>query len=127
MIKISLKDNNFQMAKNLISVPYASAVGVYNNLTSDSKTPATLNSNSTVAVAEAATSISTGLTNNKFLDYFFLPLGMTVLIILIFKSQILKFEKWIKKRREEFFKYKAHKNLQLKIAKIKDKELFLSK
>jgi hypothetical protein len=126
LIKISLKDNNFQMAKNLISVPYASAVSVYHNLTFDSKAPATLNSNSTVVVAEATAGVSTGLTNNIFLDYFFLPLVITVLIVLVFKSHILKFGQWIDERKSKYYKYKAHKNLQFKIAKIKAKDFFLS-
>jgi hypothetical protein len=79
------------------------------------------------AVAGAATSVSTGLTNNIFLDSFFLPLVITVLIIWIFKSNILKFEEWIDKRKKEYYEYKAHKTLQLKIAKIKAKEFFRSK
>lgn len=76
------------------------------------------------AVAGAATDVSTGLTNNIFLDSFFLPLMITLLIILLFKSHIIKFEEWLDLRKKEYQIYKSKKILQLKIVKIKTKEFF---
>lgn len=73
-----------------------------------------------------ATSVSTGLTNNLFLDSFFLPLMITLAIIWVFKSHIIRFEEWLDARKREYQKYRARKLLQLKIAKIKMQE-FLRK
>jgi uncharacterized repeat protein (TIGR01451 family) len=75
-------------------------------------------------VAGAATEISTGLTNNIFLDSFFLPLVLTCLIIWLIKSHIIKFEEWLDLRRKQYRIYKSRKTLQLKIARIKTKEFF---
>ena len=76
------------------------------------------------AVAGAATAVSTGLTNNIFLDSFFLPLMISLLIIWLLKSRIIKFEEWLDLRKKEYQIYKSKKILQLKIAKIKTRELF---
>jgi len=76
------------------------------------------------AVAGAATAVSTGLTNNIFLDSFFLPLIISLLIIWFFKSRIIKFEEWLDLRKKEYQIYKSKKILQLKIVKIKTRELF---
>lgn len=70
----------------------------------------------------AVTSVSTGLTNNLFLDSFFLPLVITLLIIWIFKSHIFKFEEWSDLRKKEYREYRTRKLLQLKITKIKTQE-----
>jgi len=75
-------------------------------------------------VAGAATEISTGLTNNIFLDSFFLPLVLTCFVIWLIKSHIVKFEEWLDLRKKQYRVYKSRKTLQLKIAKIKTKEFF---
>lgn len=75
-------------------------------------------------VAGAATAVSTGLTNNIFLDSFFLPLMISLLIVWLLKSRIIKFEEWLDLRKKEYQIYKSKKILQLKIAKIKTRELF---
>lgn len=79
------------------------------------------------AVAGTATGVSTGLTNNIFLDSFFLPLVLTLLIIWIFRSRIIKFEEWLDSRKEEYQRYKTEKLLKLKIAQIKAKEFLQRK
>lgn len=79
---------------------------------------------SKTAVAGAATNITTGLTNNIFLDSFLLPLMITLLIVWLFKSHIIKFEEWLDSGKKEYRIYKSKKILQLKIAKIKAEELF---
>jgi len=71
-----------------------------------------------------ATTISTGLTNNLFLDSFLLPLLATLLLIWLFKSKIVRFEEWLDRRKGQYNVFKSKKNLQLKIAKIKAKEFF---
>jgi len=76
------------------------------------------------AVAGAATAVSTGLTNNIFLDSFFLPLMISLLIVWLLKSRIIKFEEWLDLRKKEYQIYKSKKILQLKIVKIKTRELF---
>jgi len=76
------------------------------------------------AVAGAATAVSTGLTNNIFLDSFFLPFMISLLIIWLFKSRVIKFEEWLDLRKKEYQIYKSKKILQLKIIKIKTRELF---
>lgn len=69
-------------------------------------------------------SIPTGFTDNIFLDFFFLPLLISLTIIWFFRFQIIKFEKWLDQKKEEYRKYRAEKILGLKIAKIKAREFF---
>ncbi len=76
------------------------------------------------AVVAGATTISTGWTNNIFFDSFLLPLLVTLLIVWLFKSRIIKFEEWLDLRKKEYQTFKSKKILQLKIAKIKAKEFF---
>jgi uncharacterized repeat protein (TIGR01451 family) len=75
------------------------------------------------SVAGAATSVSTGLTNNLFFDSFFLPLLATLLIIWFFRSPIVGLEKWLDVKKKGYQDYKSGKNLRLKIAEIRNKEL----
>jgi uncharacterized repeat protein (TIGR01451 family) len=82
---------------------------------------------SKAAVAGIATSVSTGLTNNIFLDSFFFPLIAALLIVWLFKSRIIRFEEWLDLRKKNCQTYKSKKALQFKIAKIKTKELFRQK
>lgn len=78
------------------------------------------------AVAGAATSVSTGLTNNLLFDSFFLPLVITLLIIFLFKSRIIQFDRWIDQNKKIYQEYSSKKLLKLKIAQIKARE-FLGK
>lgn len=73
-----------------------------------------------------ATDVSTGLTNNLFLDSFFLPFLFASAGVWVFKSRIIRFEEWRDDRGKEYQKFHADKLLQLKIAKIKARE-FLQK
>jgi hypothetical protein len=91
----------------------------YNNLVAVSDTAKII---VTKRTGGAATSVSTGLTNNLFLDSFFLPLVITLSTIWIFKSHIIKFEEWLDLRQKEYRKYRAKKLLQLKITQIKIQE-----
>jgi len=71
------------------------------------------------AVAGAATGISTGLTNNPFLDSFLLPLVIALIIIWLFKSHILQIEEWLDLRKKKYQEYHSQKLLKLKVAQIK--------
>jgi hypothetical protein len=82
---------------------------------------------SRTAVAGTATQAPTGLTNNLFLDSFFLPLLITLLIIWLLKSHILKFEEWLDERKRQYQIYRSNKMLQLRIAQAKAKEYFQQK
>ena len=74
------------------------------------------------AQARKPTEISTGLTNNFFLDSFLLPLLIALAFLWIFKSRIFQVEKWLDLRKEKYQRYQAEKLLQLKIKRIKIKE-----
>jgi uncharacterized repeat protein (TIGR01451 family) len=76
------------------------------------------------AVAGIATQVPTGLTNNFFFDSFFLPLLITLLIIWLLKSRILKLEEWLDARKKQYQVYRSDKMLRLRIAQAKAKELF---
>jgi len=76
------------------------------------------------AVAGIATKVPTGLTNNFFFDSLFLPLLLTLLIVWLLKSRILKLEEWIDLRKKQYQTYKSGKLLQLRIAQEKAKEFF---
>jgi uncharacterized repeat protein (TIGR01451 family) len=92
----------------------------YNTLLSNSDTAKIIVSGGT----GVPTNVPTGLTNNLFVDSFFLPLVMATLIIWVFKAHIVNFEKWVDLRKKEYDEYKARKILQIKIAEIKTKEFF---
>lgn len=77
---------------------------------------------SKTAVAGAATAVVTGLTDNIFFDSFLLPSLITLLIVWLFKSRIIKFEEWLDSRKREYQIYKSKKILKIKIAKAKVKE-----
>jgi len=90
---------------------------------STSSNIATVNVSKT-KVAGAVTDISTGLTNNIFLDMFLLPLIFALILFWLFKSHIIKFEERIDNRKKEYQEYKSKKLLQFKIAKEKIKDSF---
>lgn len=89
---------------------------VYNTLFSTSDTAKVLVYKAT---GGGPTTVPTGLTNNFFLDSFFLPSVISFLIIWLFKSHIINFEEWVDLRKNEFHSYKARKTLD----EIRAKEL----
>lgn len=76
------------------------------------------------AVPGVVPSVPTGFANNVFLDFFFLPLLISLTIIWFFRFHIIKFEKWLDQKKKEYRKYRAEKILELKIAQIKAREFF---
>ena len=101
---------------NLGQTTLINSVLVYNNLVAQTDTAKIIVTKTT---GGPATSVSTGLTNNLFLDSFFLPLTIALAIIWAFKSHIIRFEEWLDARKRAYQEYRAKKLLQMKIAKIK--------
>jgi hypothetical protein len=70
-----------------------------------------------------ASTISTGLTNNFWVDSFFLPLLLTLICIWLWKSGMLfGIEKWINSKSKTRKDYKAEKELKNRIALIQETE-----
>ena len=70
-----------------------------------------------------ASSISTGLTNNFWVDSFFLPLMLSLLGIWMWKSgMFLGLEKWLGNQKKKSKFYGAQKELNARIAKIQKTE-----
>ncbi len=70
-----------------------------------------------------ATTISTGLTNNFFLDSFFLPLIISLALVYFLKIYIVKFEKWVDEKKRAYKEYRINKILASKTRKVRFKEI----
>jgi hypothetical protein len=68
------------------------------------------------------TYISTGITDNIFIDSFIIPLIISLLILWLFKSRIAGIQQWRDLARERYEDYKTKKLFNSKIAKIREKE-----
>jgi uncharacterized repeat protein (TIGR01451 family) len=79
------------------------------------------------SVAGAATEVSTGITNNLFLDSFFLPLSLALAVVWFLKSYIVRIQDWFYLKRRKYQEYNSGKLLQIKIAGIKAKEFLRKK
>jgi hypothetical protein len=67
-----------------------------------------------------ASTISTGLTNNFWIDSFFLPLVITLIVIWMWRAGMFFWlEKWLEGKRKIRRTYKSEKELSAKIASIK--------
>ena len=77
---------------------------------------------SKTAVAGVATEITTGWTNNLFLDSFFLPLTASLFVLWLLRARIIRLEEWMDKRKRQYQEYKSKKMLKLRIAKAKFRE-----
>lgn len=70
------------------------------------------------SVAGVATNVNTGIVDNLF-GSLLLPLGLALLLLFIFKSQLLGFDKWATVRREQTNGFRAQKKLNYLIKKRK--------
>jgi uncharacterized repeat protein (TIGR01451 family) len=70
-----------------------------------------------------ATQAPTGFITN-FSKYLPFPLIFSGVLILLFNSNIIKWEEWLNEKKEKYQKFRAEKLLKIKIAKIKAKEFF---
>lgn len=95
------------------------SVLVYNSLLSNLDTAKVVISKST---GTGPTNVPTGISNNIFLDSFFIPLAMSILMILAFKSHIINLEEWLDNKRKKYNGYKAKKTLNSRISQIKADE-----
>jgi hypothetical protein len=81
----------------------------------------------TAGTSTGAASVSTGLTNNIFFDTFLIPLLIAMILVWLFRSNIIKLEQWLDRRKGEYRQYKSNKLFQLKIKKIKAQEYIRKK
>lgn len=79
------------------------------------------------AATGTPTAVSTGWTNNIWLNTIILPLLLAGALIVIFRTRIFKFEEWYDARRKGYRAYKSKKILDLKITKAKVKEILNKK
>jgi len=70
------------------------------------------------AVAGAATDVNTGIVSDLF-GSLLLPLGLAALLLFVFKSQLLGFDKWATVRKEQTNGFRAQKKLNVLIKKRK--------
>jgi hypothetical protein len=97
---------------------------VYASNTSGSDTAKVIVTRKAVA---GATTISTGLTNNIFIDSFIIPLVIAFTLIWLLRSNIIKFEQWLDARKMGYREYKSDKILRLKVKKIRIQEFLKRK
>jgi hypothetical protein len=67
--------------------------------------------------------ISNGLTHNLWIDFIVLPGIFALILTFVFKSPILKFEKWVHGRKKEYKVYETDKTFQDKITQARIKEI----
>jgi uncharacterized repeat protein (TIGR01451 family) len=91
---------------NLGTTTLINTVLVYNSLFATSDTAKVMVYKAT---GGGPTNVPTGLSNNLFLDSFFLPLVISLLIIFIFKSHIINFEEWLDSKKKAYGAYRARK------------------
>jgi len=70
------------------------------------------------SVAGAATNVNTGIVDTLF-GSLLLPIGLAAILMFVFKSQLLGFDKWATVRRQETGNFKAQKRLNSLIKKRK--------
>lgn len=80
---------------------------------------------SSVSYGNLASYISTGITNNIFVDSILLPLVLSLFIVFILKSRLLRINQWITKKKSGHNGPETEKLLSLKISEIRQKEFGL--
>lgn len=66
----------------------------------------------------AATQVSTGITAG-LLNSILLPVGLALLLLWIFRSKILGFDKWTAERKSAVSEYRARKELEKRVRQVK--------
>ncbi len=89
-------------------------------------TGVTANGNASAGVNQGqvlgASTVSTGLTNNFFMDSFFLPLLIAIIGVWFWKSGLFGITQWIDSRKSANKGYLVNRQLQSKIGQIKQRE-----
>ena len=80
---------------------------------------------SSVSYGNIASYVSTGITNNIFVDAVLIPLIVSLLIVLVFKARILKINQWIIKKKRGNSGPETEQLLNLKINEIRKTEFGL--
>jgi hypothetical protein len=74
-------------------------------------------------MVEGATTVSTGLTNNPFVDSFVIPGSLALLLIWAFKTKLIKLEEWLDARKKQYARYRSKKILDFKAAKLRSQNI----
>jgi predicted RNase H-like HicB family nuclease len=82
-------------------------------------TPCSSQGDSTKKVLGMATQVPTGIFKTVFSEYLIFPLLAATFLVLILKSNILKWEEWLDERKKEYQRFKSEKILRQKITKVK--------
>lgn len=98
-----------------------------NNVTTVTSDTGTQTASASVGVGQVqgASTVPTGLTNDLFLDSFFLPMVIALVGVWAYKSGILNsfgFMQWVGNRKAKGLEFSAQQKLQQKIEEIKNKE-----
>jgi uncharacterized repeat protein (TIGR01451 family) len=72
---------------------------------------------------EGATTVSTGFTNNPFVDSFVIPAGFALFLIWAFKAKLIKLEEWLDQKKQHYLTFKSRKALDLQRAKLKAQKI----
>jgi len=91
-----------------------SSATAYNSETSDTDTCKIMVRRKSVA---GVTDIRTGI-DNKLLSSLLFPLGIAILMIVIFKSQFIGFDKWSENRKKQVQEYRTKRLLTKKISEL---------
>ena len=75
-------------------------------------------------VVAGATTVPTGITNNKLIDFVLLPLLLTLIIWFFFKKHFVALSGWLERKRIDAVDFKAKRNLEKLTSQIKIKEKF---
>jgi len=70
-------------------------------------------------VTPPPTTLSTGI-GNDILRSVFLPFVVALILVWVFKSKLICFEKWAKEKRDKTTQYRAKKKLARRISDFKD-------
>lgn len=72
-----------------------------------------------IAHAAGPTDVSTGVTGNIILDSLLLPLGISLLLVWIFRSKLVGFDKWSSGKKKQTREYRSNRALKRKVAQAK--------
>ncbi|HOX30592.1 MAG TPA: hypothetical protein P5080_05380 [Candidatus Paceibacterota bacterium] len=72
---------------------------------------------------EVLTTNNTGFGDNPLTDSFVIPAGLSLLLVWMFKTRLIQFDKWADGQKLRYSVYKSRKNLNLKRSKLIKKDI----
>ncbi|MFC1629670.1 hypothetical protein ACFL11_00360 [Patescibacteria group bacterium] len=75
-----------------------------------------------VSGGTAVTTVQTGLTDNKILDYFLLPFAMSFILLFLFRDHIVSLNEFLEKKKVETVRYRSKRILTREVSRIREKE-----